>query len=90
MPAERRATYLKLLRDGPPRRSYLPSKAARARRAKYKPGSVVCTKNKTIIFKIILRDGPISRVLSCAAIYLRLPSPIGSSVIHGDTRAGNP
>ena len=37
-----------------------------------------------------LRDGPVSRVLSSAVIYLRLPSPISSSGIHGCTRAGNP
>ena len=30
-----------------------------------------------------IRDGPVSRVLSSAVIYLRPPSPAGSSVIHG-------
>ena len=38
----------------------------------------------------VIRAGPVSRVLSCAAIYLRLPSPAGSSVIHGLPRAGSP
>ena len=40
--------------------------------------------------RIGIRDGPVSRVLSGAAIYLGLPSPIGSSVIRGPPRAGNP
>ena len=35
-------------------------------------------------------SGPISRVLSSAVIYLRLPSPIGSSVIHGTPSGGQP
>ena len=41
-------------------------------------------------FKKVLRDGPVSRVLSSAVIYLRVPSPIRSSGIHGCIRAGNP
>ncbi len=37
-----------------------------------------------------IRDGPVSRVLSSAVIYLRPPSPAGSSVIHGSARTGSP
>ena len=38
----------------------------------------------------ILRDGPVSRVLSSAVIYLGVSSPIRSSGVHGGIRAGNP
>ena len=41
-------------------------------------------------YLLYLRVEPISRVLSCTVIYLGLPSPISSSVIHGCIRAGNP
>ena len=37
-----------------------------------------------------IRGGPVSRVLSSAVIYLRPPSPTGSSVIHGSARTGSP
>ncbi len=38
----------------------------------------------------VLRDRPVSRVLSSAVIYLGASSPMRSSGVHGRIRAGNP
>ena len=62
---------------------------------RYYDRHTTCTKKKKPPFQAVFHaksdsSPSVSRVLSCTAIYLDLPSPISSSDIHGARRADNP
>ena len=67
----------------------------RERKKKTTPSSIRCSppflfKNQETSLKIKDLSLSVSRVLSCTAIYLGLPSPISSSDIHGIPSDGQP